>query len=293
MNKVSGHVGSGGRNQYDTSMVQDELALMSGANSARVRGMQTTHQFWKDRSHGEDCVDSLVREDDGQLLVVKRSVSHGQSGANTDGIVRSTDLDTLQQSHRHAPSKRAKLSQARRRLDAANSRVGHGKTQTLSDDSALVPERGSVLVGMHSLGEKQRPSVERKRGEAVRSDTQVEGEPTKSPVRPQTKRLDSKESPSSRVGGSAAPAKTKSARKLCEACGVVSANFGMPSEGFRKRWCGTCGSRIGAVNPGRERRKMAVHAGTSAHMPISEIFVRVNYSAASPSQTKERFEDLV
>ena len=145
---------------------------------------------------------------------------------------------------------------------------------------------------MHSLGEKHLPIVERKRGEAVRSDTQVEGETTESPVRPQTKRLDSKESPSSRVG-SAAPAKTKSARKLCEACGIVSANFGMPNEGFRKRWCGTCGSRVGAVNPGRERSKMTVQSGTTAHRPISEIFDRVSVSATSPSQRKERSEDLV
>jgi hypothetical protein len=293
MNRVSGHVGSAGRNQYDTSMVQDELALMSGANSARVRGMQTTHQFSKDRSRGEDCVVSLVREEDGQLLVVKRLVSRGDRGADSGDNVGLNEISTLQQPHQHAPSKDAKSSQARRRLDAANSRVGHGIIPPLSDDSALAPVRGSVLVGTLSLGEKVRPNAERKRGEDVRSDTQVGGEPTESPLRPQSKRVDNKASPSSRVGGSVAPAKTKGTRKMCEVCGLVSANYGMPNEGFRKRWCGTCGARLGAVNPGRERSKTVVHSGTLAHRPISEMFGKISGSAATQSQPAERFEDLV
>jgi hypothetical protein len=47
------------------------------------------------------------------------------------------------------------------------------------------------------------------------------------------------------------PAGARPSTSLCEDCGVVSANYGVATDGYKKRWCGTCGHKYGAVNPSK------------------------------------------
>jgi hypothetical protein len=129
--------------------------------------------------------------------------------------------------------------------------------------------------------------------------------PPFSPPR-RAKKLDQTESPGSRQAraqASRTSTHSKGTTKQCETCQQVSANYGVATDAFRKRWCGSCAKSHGAVNPGRARRahgtgaQMAeepsytiVAAFAAAHRSV-QADSAVNAMAIEPSHIETRDND--
>jgi hypothetical protein len=260
MNKVSGHTKSAGRANYDVSQLVDEIALLTAANSVEVLPMDTVHKFVRDGSGNNDAV-SVVRTREGHIRVVKqrlsllptqtRTLSAGKSGRS---VVMTPAV---------APVLKTTQAKEAAKKFAATTGPAHTVTgtQKIWQSTKATTVNPGIVTQMRKAGQLQQTGST-SRAPTVR-DNALEGPPL--PKRPVWGGVTATQpSPQittpgvSKVTGGAHREKARiPSGRLCEDCREKTANYGLATQQFRRRWCQQCGAQHGAGQPLTARQSTA------------------------------------
>jgi hypothetical protein len=240
MNKVSGHTKSAGRENYDVSQLVDEIALLTAANSVEVLPMDTVHKFVRDGSGNNDAV-SVVRTREGHIRVVKQHLSPlptqtralstekvGRSVMMTPAVV--PVLKTMQ----------AKAAAKKFAETTGPARTVTGTRNIWQSTTANTASLG-IVTQMRKAGQLQ--TIGNTSRVPTVPDKALEGPPLpKRPVRGEvTAAQPSPKVVIPRARKTTVVASTATAKipvgRLCEDCSDKSANYGLATQQFRRRWC--------------------------------------------------------